>query len=120
MDFSLYPYIIAEDATMEPPTLQRADHKTEYLRWKHTITIRTAKRGAGGNRDDTGITDMRNIVNELLSTFKSETIKAELRAYYMWDIQINVADIGSVVVDQQTIHETIVELSYSAHFQVST
>lgn len=120
LDFSRYPFVVVEDAVIEPSEYQRADHKTEMLRWKQTITVRSARRGSGGNRDDIGLTDMRAIVNDLLKTFKSGTIKAELRAYYMWDMQINIISVDSAIFDQKGVHETVLELSYYAHLTVNS
>lgn len=118
-DFSLYPYIIVEDAQMPMPDSQRADHQREAMSWSHMMTVRTVDDGSGNNRSDAGLTDMRNIVNAIIKTFKNTTIKGTLRGYNQYDVQISVTGNDTITLDQRRLHEVTLELEYSTDIKVT-
>lgn len=118
-DFGQYPYIICEDAIPGIPAGTRATKEREFFSWTHVITVRTVSKGSGNNRTDTGLTDMRNIVDDILQTFKNTTIKGTLRGYNQYDVQIGVVNVDTVDIDQLYLHETILELEYMTDIKVT-
>lgn len=118
-DFGNFPYIICEDAMIDHSEHQRADHKSERITWRTLITVRTARDGAGNNRSDAGLNDMRTIVNSILQTFKSDAVKYILRKQNIWDLQIAVTNVDSLVYNQKQVHETEIEILFRTHITVS-
>lgn len=119
MDFSKYPYIIVEDGLLDTPTMKTIDAKKEYLRWSQTVIVRTVSDGSGSNRTDAGHTDMRTICNGIIKTLKNSTNKQTLRDYDMFNVDVTVTNIDTVVLNQQNLHETTFEVTYATKMQVS-
>jgi len=119
LDFSLYPYIIVEDARIDAPTRKTIDGKKHMKRWSQTIIVRTALNGSGNNRDDQGLTDMRNIVNNIFKTLDNATNKNTLRGYDMFNVEVEVTNVDSTVLDEARLHETTLEVTYSTMMTVT-
>ena len=83
------------------------------------LTVRTARDGAGNNRVDAGINDMRTIVNSILQTFKSDAVKYILRQQNIYDLQIALTNVDSLVYNQKQVHETEIEIMFRTHITVS-
>lgn len=118
-DFSLYPYIVCEDASMAPPTNQRVDHKIDRREWTHRILVRVASNGSGNNRTDQGHTDMKNIVDDILKTFNDVTNRCTLRTYEQRDVRIYVIGTDLIRLDQLDVYETELELSYNTYLSIT-
>jgi hypothetical protein len=117
-DFSGLPYIICEYAEIDAPVHKSVDAKKQTLSWSQGIKVRTAKDGSSGSRTDTGITDMRQIVDSIIKTFNNSTIKSTLRGYDMYNVDCRIINIDSSVINQKQIHETTFELTYTTRLQV--
>jgi len=118
-DFDGYPYIVVDDADIDYPANKSANAKVQYLTWSQAIVVRTVKDGSSGTRTDAGITDMREIIDDIMKSFNSSTIKATLHGYGMFNVDCSVINIDSAVINQKLVHETTLEVRYSTRLTVS-
>jgi hypothetical protein len=113
------PYIICPDALEDFPTNKSADAKKEFITWSQDIIVRTKKEGSSGSNTDLGITDMRSIIDSIIKTFKSATVKGILRAYDMYNVDIAVVNVDDVLINQDILFETSLQITYSTRISVS-
>jgi len=118
-DFDGIPYIVCEEAQVEFPANKSCNMKVQTLSWFNTIIVRTAKDGSSGTRTDAGITDMRQIVDDIIQTFNSTTVKSTLHGYDMYNVECSVINIDSTLINQKLLHEVTLNVKYSTRIRVS-
>ena len=118
-DFAGMPYIICEDGILALPEDKSANAKVQNLNWLQKITIRTVKGGSSDTRTDAGITDMRTIMNSLIKTINTTSIKGTLRGYNQFNVEINITNTTPTTINQRVLYETTAEIIYSTRIAVS-
>jgi len=118
-DFDGIPYIVCEDFKPSYPLNKSADSKSQYMLWTNNVIVRTTKDGSSGTRVDAGVTDMRQIVDDIFQTLNDATIKQSLRNYNMFNIEVSVTNTDSTLINQKLLHETTLEITFGTRITVS-
>jgi hypothetical protein len=118
IDFSDYPYVWVQDPMLVPIEAS-ANQQSKRLVWTQRITIRTVKDGAGMNRSDQGIKDMRTLNDSIFVLFQGKYARyvldqANLKLYDFKQVQQPI----DVPINNQIIIESVWELSYRVRMDV--
>lgn len=116
--FGDFPYIVLELPTIEYMK-QSVDGRHSFIGWKHRITVRTARDGSGGNRIDTGRTDMQSIADDMHQTFNSRAIRDSLRNYGIIKIKLDKDSSDTLTIDQKYVYEAVYTLSYENRMAIT-
>ena len=117
--FEDMPYIIVELPKLDYENVS-TDGKHKNLFWRQTLTVRSARDGCSNSRTGVGYTDILAIGNDINSTFNSETIKANLRGYNMYELKIVKISAETISIQQKEAYESQYELSYETRMKVSS
>ncbi len=118
-NFTGYPCVIALFPRIDQ-TNPTVNGKGKMLGWVQEIIVRTLKDGKSNSNLGVGITDMKSIVDDLIETFNSETIKQALRLLGVRNVNLLVTGNDSVSIHDNELLETVFELTYKTRFQVSS
>jgi hypothetical protein len=118
LDFSLFPYVVLKLPKLEGET-KSADGRFQWLYYTQEIVIRTLMGGSGQSRPDAGRTDMLNLTDALMYTFKNQTVLQSLRDGYIYNVELNQTDTNTTTYDDRNVFEASFELKYHFRFQVS-
>ena len=117
LGFSGLPYMILELPTIES-SRESVDSKFHFVKWKHKITIRTARDGSGNSRVDVGVSDIQAIGDALFTTFWSHQVKQQLRYLGQQMVEIRKTGNDLITLDQKMIFEAVYELTYETRTKV--
>ena len=118
-DFDGIPYIITMDFKPIYPTQKAADAKSQYMLWTNNVIVRTVKDGSSGSRVDAGITDMRQIMDDIFQTLNDATIKQSMRDWGMFNVEVSVTNTDSTLINQKLLHETTLEITFGTRLTTS-
>jgi hypothetical protein len=120
-NFGDFPYIVCEFPTIDYSHTS-TDGKVKNIGWKHKITIRTLRDGAGNTRTDVGRADMMAMTDDLHELFNTETNKQGFRDLNMFQMQLTTIGSDAYVVsnDDRMCYETTYEVTYYTRLEVSS
>lgn len=118
INFGDFPYIILEFPSVEYSKVS-VDGRIKDIGWKHIITARSARDGAGNSRTNVGRNDILNIGDNLNKTFNSEIVKQSMRKVGMYKLNLIKLDSNNAMINEKHLFETTYELSYIQRLQVS-
>lgn len=118
-DYRSYPYIVLRFPEIEHSN-QNINNTAKDIAWTQKITVRTAMGGAVNKNVSTGITNMLDIVDDIVATFNSTAVKDELRLLRMYNLNIDVTSNDEFVDDNNKhIFETELELTYDTRIHIA-
>lgn len=118
-NFGEFPYIVVEFPELSYPSKTLSGKKKKSM-YKHTVTIRALRDGAGNARADVGRADMMSMVNDLETLFNDETTKAIFRALNMYNVNFTIDGTSSVELhDGRSVYETSATIEYDTFLVTS-
>ena len=118
VNFEDYPYIVVEFPMLDYERTS-TNGKVKNIGWKHQIIVRALQRGSSNVNDDVGRNDILQIADDLHNTFNSETVKAVLRGYNMFEMKLSKKGVDTVLIKERPMYEFVYELNYYTRMVVS-
>jgi len=119
LGFSDYPYIVLEFPSIVQ-SKETVDGKHKNVKWRHTIIIRTARKGSGcSGTADTGRTDLFSISDDLIETFNKVSVRQPLLINGLKLINLDKVSSDTPNIDTVPLYEAVYELTYEQRMKVS-
>lgn len=119
INFGDFPYVVLQLPTLEY-TRDSINGKHKFLEWKHMIIVRTVRSGSGGNKVDTGRSDMLAISDDLQEMFNSISVRQQFLDLNMSNMKLTKIDTDTLILDQDYLYEATYELTYNVRLTIST
>ena len=119
VDFNVFPHIVVGLPFEVSESNKSVSGSIKRYTWKHTITVRASRRGAGNNKPAAkGRNDMNDISSSLHKFFNTPSIRKSFRDVKMENIVFNKISSDTNVYNSTEYYEAEFELEFSVRLTV--